>query len=119
LAISSQPHWPYPELTRSEALAAFTRESMKLGYAHSAITLSQHLDAFLHTYYPARSASVGVEDSLDGPLVELALLQPIGERKGENGRWETVFALRREAKPDITPALFDYCLLVSDRKRVE
>jgi hypothetical protein len=103
-------HWPYPELTRSEALAAFTRESMKLGYAHSAITLSQHLDAFLHTYYPARSANVGVEDSLDGPLVELSLLQPIGERKGENGRWETVFAFRREAKPDITPALFDYCL---------
>jgi Protein of unknown function (DUF4007) len=25
-------HWPYPELTRSEALSAFARESAKLGY---------------------------------------------------------------------------------------
>jgi len=102
--------WPYPELTRSEALSAFTRESARMGHTHSAITLSQHLDVFLHTYQPSRSAGVGVEDSLDGPLAELALLQPIGERKGDNGRWETVFAFRREPKREITAALFDYCL---------
>jgi hypothetical protein len=103
-------HWPYPELTRSEALAAFTRESSRLGYSHSAVTLSQHLDIFLHTYHSGRSAAVGIEDSLDGPLVELSFIQPIGERKGESGRFETVYAFRREAKPEITPALFEYCL---------
>lgn len=102
--------WPYPELTRSEALSAFARESARMGHAHSAVTLSQHLDVFLHTYHPSRSAGIGVEDSLDGPLVELALLQPIGERKGEHGRWETIYAFRREPKPEITAALFDYCL---------
>ena len=102
--------WPYPELTRSEALAAFVRESTRLGYSHSAVTLAQHLDVFLHTYNPGRSSGIGVEDSLDGPLVELALLQAIGERKSENGRFETVYAFRREPKPEITAALFDYCL---------
>lgn len=103
-------HWPFPELTRSEALAAFARESVKLGHTHSAITLSQHLDAFLHTYVSGRSGKVGIEDSLDGPLVDLSLLQPVGERQADGGRRETIYAFRREPKPDVTPALFDYCL---------
>ena len=54
--------WPYPEFTRSEVLAAFARESKRLGYSHSTITLSQHLEAFLHTYYPARSKTGAVEE---------------------------------------------------------
>lgn len=103
-------HWPYPEFTRTEALTAFARESAKLGHTHSTVTLSQHLDVFLHTYHPTRSRNVGVEDSLDGPLVELTYLEPVGERQGENGRWETVFAFRREPKAEITSALFDFCL---------
>lgn len=104
-------HWPFPELVRSEALAAFTRESKRLGHSHSAVTLAQHLDVFLHTYSPARGATVSVEDSLDGPLAELGFLQPIGQRKGDGGRWETVLAFRREPKPEITAALFEYCVL--------
>ena len=103
-------HWPFPELTRSEALAAFARESAKLGHSHSKITLSQHLDAFLHTYLSGRSGKVGIEDSLDGPLVDLTLLQLVGERNAEGGRREAILAFRREPKPDVTPALFDYCL---------
>lgn len=102
--------WPYPEWTRTEALAAFARETGRLGASHSTITLSQHLDVFLHTYYSTRLGSMGIEDSLEGPLVELALLQRIGERKVEGGRWETVYAFRRESKPEITPAIFEYCL---------
>ncbi|MFN3945306.1 MAG: DUF4007 family protein [Allosphingosinicella sp.] len=103
-------HWAYPELTRTEALAAFTRESLRLGHSHSEVTLSQHLDVFLHTYHPARGSGVGLEDSLDGPLVELSLLQAIGERRSESGRFETVFAFRREPKREISAALFGYCL---------
>ena len=102
--------WPYPELSRSEALAAFARESERLAYSHSDITLSQHFDVFLHTYRSTRSMHVTIEDSLDGPLVELGLLQSVGEKKTESGKWEPVYAFRRESKPDITPALFDYCL---------
>lgn len=103
-------HWPYPELTRSEALAAFRRESQRLGHDHSQVTLGQHLDVFLHTYLSARSGKTALEDSLDGPLVELDLLQPVGERKGDAGRFETVYAFRREPKPEISQALFDYCV---------
>ena len=103
-------HWPFPELTRSEALAAFARESAKLGHSHSAITLSQHLDAFLHTYLSSRSSKVGIEDTLDGPLVDLNLLQSVGERHMDGGRREAILAFRREHKSDITPALFEYCL---------
>lgn len=104
-------HWPLPEFSRSEALAAFGRESRRLEGGHSEATLGQHLDVFLHTYLPTRGASVGVEDSLDGPLVDLNLLINVGERRNDGGRFEPVYAFRREAKPEITPALFDYCLM--------
>lgn len=104
-------HWPLPEFSRSEALAAFGRESRRLEGNHSGTTLGQHLDVFLHTYLPSRGATVGVEDSLDGPLVDLSLLIPVGERRNDAGRFETVYAFRREPKPEITDALFDYCLM--------
>ncbi|WP_420469872.1 DUF4007 family protein [Brevundimonas sp. FT23042] len=110
--------WPRPEFTRSEALAAFRVESDAMGGEHSDVTLAQHLDVFLHTYLPGRAAAnMGAEDSLDGPLVELSLLQPIGERRQEAGRWEPVYGFRREAKPEISQALFDYCLLDFARRR--
>ncbi len=104
-------HWPLPEFSRSEALAAFRRESRKMDANHSEATLGQHLDVFLHTYLPSRGAAVGVEDSLDGPLVDLNLLVPVGERRNDAGRFEPVYAFRREPKPEISPALFDYCLM--------
>ena len=104
-------HWPLPEFTRSEALAAFHRESAKLGGEHSTATLGQHLDVFLHTYLANRNTSIGVEDSLDGPLVDLNFVLSVGERRGETGRWEPVYAFRREPKPEITSALFDHCLM--------
>lgn len=103
--------WPYPEFTRSEMLGAFLRQSERLGYSHSSVTLGQHLDIFLHTYTSGRSARVGIEDSLDGPLVELRLLQQTGEKRGDGGRWEPVYAFRREAKPDVTNELFAFSLL--------
>lgn len=103
--------WPRPEFSRSEALAGFKAESRKLGGDHSETTLGQHLDVFLHTYLPGRGGAGGVEDSLDGPLVDLNLLVPLGERRGEGGRFEPVYAFRREPKPEISDALFDYCLM--------
>lgn len=103
-------HWPMPEFTRSEVLKEFQRISDRHGLEHSAVTLGQHLDAFLHTYHPGRGAASGIEDSLDGPLVELGLLTTVGERRAEEGRWEPVISFRREAKPEISQPLFDYCL---------
>jgi hypothetical protein len=73
--------------------------------------LTQHLEPFLHTYYPSRAKNNAIEDSLDGPLVELSLVQAVGEKKSDGGRWEAVYAFRREPKPEITPELFEYCLM--------
>ena len=101
--------WPHAEFTRSEALLAFQRESSRLGFSHSEVTLAQHLDVFLHTYVPSRAGSAA-EDSLDGPLVELRLLQVAGERRIAGARRESVYAFRREPKPELTQQLFDYCL---------
>lgn len=103
--------WPYAELTRSEALAALMREARRLNVSHSEVTLGQHLDVFLHTYVPTRTAKGGFEDSLDCPLAELELLHQVGERRADgSGRREPVYAFRREAKPEVTTALFEYCL---------
>jgi hypothetical protein len=103
--------WPYAELTRSEVLAAFLRESRRLNLSHSEVTLGQHLDVFLHTYVPTRGAQGILEESLDCPLAELELLQIVGERHIDGtGRREPVYAFRHESKPDITMALFEYCL---------
>ncbi|RWC99752.1 MAG: DUF4007 family protein [Mesorhizobium sp.] len=102
--------WSYPEFTRSEALDSFRRRSVSLGNTHSDVTLGQHLDVFLHTYVGTQGAKVAIEDSLDGPLVGLKLIVPAGERRNASGRWETVYAFRREPKPDITDAVFEYCL---------
>ena len=103
--------WPYAEFTRSETLAAFARESQRLNVSHSEVTLGQHLDVFLHTYISRPGARGAFEESLDCPLAELELLQIVGERRVDgSGRRETVYAFRREAKPEITMALFEYCL---------
>jgi hypothetical protein len=103
-------HWPHGEFTRTDAVGAFQRESERLGYRHSEVTLSQHFDVFLHTYLRGRGG-VRSEESLDGPLVELELVQQIGDRKtGDSARREPLYAFRREAKPDLTPELFTYCV---------
>lgn len=103
-------YWPNSELSRTEVLTAFKRESKRLGHDHSEVTLAQHFDVFLHTYVSSR-AQVAAEDSLDGPLVDLALLQYVGDRRaGGTGRREPVYAFRREAKSEITAELFEYCL---------
>lgn len=102
--------WPLAELTRSAAMDAFRRESEKAGFSHSDVTLGQHLDVFLRTYLESKTAAL-LDDSLDGPLVELRLLEQVGEqRSGEAGGHEAVYTFRREPKPEITRQVFEYCL---------
>lgn len=102
--------WPYAEFTRTEALEAFRKQSERLGNEHSEVTLGQHLDVFIHSYFAARGGKVPIEDSLDGPLVDLGLLVLSGERRGPTGRWENVYSFRREPKPGVTLRLFEYCV---------
>lgn len=104
--------WQYPEISRSMALQVFHQESQRLGRALSTVTLGQHFDTFLHTYVPTLGQKGAIqEDNLDCPLVELELIQKIGERKADNsGKRESLYAFRREEKPDITPELFIHCV---------
>lgn len=104
--------WQHPEVTRFEVIAAFKREAAKMERQLSQVTLEQHFDTFLHTYVPTRSRKGTIlEDNLDCPLVELELIQRVGERKmDKGGRHEVIYAFRRESKPEISPALFLYCL---------
>ncbi|MGA2658178.1 MAG: DUF4007 family protein [Verrucomicrobiota bacterium] len=104
--------WHRPDFTRSEVLSAFTQEAERLGKSLSAVTLEHHFTTFLHSYVPTRSKKGEVlEDNLDCPLVELELLQTIGERPAaDSNRHESIYAFRVEEKPDISPELFIYCL---------
>ncbi len=104
--------WSNPELSRTEILREFEHEAVRLNRRLSPVTIAQHFDTFLHTYVPTRGKKgIVVEDNLDSPLSELELIQRIGEREiGDGGRREPVYAFRREAKPDILPDLFIYCL---------
>ena len=101
--------WPFAEFSRSDVLKVLRRESRVLGYDHSDVTLSQHFDVLLHSYLPSRS-NVNLEDSLDGPLTDLRLIEHVGDRKAEAGRREPVYAFRRGRKPEIGEAVFDYAL---------
>lgn len=104
--------WSLPELSRSVILAAFRSEADKQERTLSDITLEQHFDTFLHSYVPTRSRKGDIqEDNLDCPLVELELLQVVGERRVDgSGRRETIYAFRRDEKPEITSELFNFCL---------
>jgi len=104
--------WQQPEISRTEVLRAFRKEADILERKLSDVTLAQHFDVFLHTYVPTRSPKGDIrEDNLDCPLVELEIIHKIGETILDgSGRREALYAFRREAKPEITPELFTYCL---------
>ena len=103
--------WQRPEISRTEVLSAFQREAERLDRNLSSVTLQQHFDTFLHTYVPTRGRKGDIqEDNLDCPLVELQLIEKIGERAHANGRMEDLYAFRRERKQEITADLFLFCL---------
>jgi Protein of unknown function (DUF4007) len=105
--------WQEPEIVPSTVVAALQREVAKHNDKASPSTLEHHFDAFLHTYVPTRGRKGRVqEDNLDCPLVELALIVKVGEREanGSLGRRESIYAFRREDKPEISQELFVYCL---------
>ena len=104
--------WQEPEFTETIILRALTKEVDGLSKRLSPVTLQQHLQVFLHTYLPTRGRKGEIaEDNLDCPLTELEILTKIGERETRGqGRRESVYAFRREDKPNISPELFAYCV---------
>lgn len=114
--------WQEPELVPSVVLKALQKEAEKQKNRLSKVTLQQHFNTFLHTYYPTRGRKGEVqEDNLDCPLVELELIFKIGERELDHrsGAHETIYEFNREEKPDISSELFVYCLNDFWQKRHE
>jgi hypothetical protein len=105
-------NWASPTFTRSEVLDAFAVQTTKLGRKLSPVTLAQHFDTFLHTYSPTQGKKGEVqEDNLDCPLVELELINRVGERSlDKTGIREALYTFNREKKEDITGGLFVFCL---------
>lgn len=105
--------WQEPELVPKTAITALHKEAMMGDAGLSRVTVEQHFDTFLHTYFPTRGRKREIqEDNLDCPLVELELIVKVGDREIEtsSGKREPIYSFRREEKPDITPELFIYCL---------
>lgn len=105
--------WQDPELTPSLVIKALQKEAARHDEGLSQVTIDQHWDTFLHSYFPTRGRKGAVqEDNLDSPLTELELIIRVGERPLDNDeeRSEPVYAFRREQKNDITQELFVYAL---------
>ncbi len=105
--------WHEPEITKSSVMRVFESEKEKFNTNPSLTTLKDHFDTFIRTYVPTRGPKgIIKEDNLDSPLVEIELLQKIGDRanKSLTGKLEPIYVFRREEKPDISPELFVYCL---------
>lgn len=104
--------WQHPEITSTAVMRVFRQEADRLERTLSQVTLEQHFDTFLHTYVPTRSRKGDIqEDNLDCPLMELELIQKVGDKRiDKTGRRESIYAFRREPKEAITPELFAYCI---------
>lgn len=105
-------YWHRSEFSKTEVLGAFSDQANRNGKKLSSATLDQHFSAFLHTYVPTKSHKHEVvEDNLDCPLVELELINCVGERPvRESSRREAIYSFRVEEKPEISPQLFVFCL---------
>lgn len=105
-------HFQEPELYASAVTRAFQKAITASAFRDVTPGSQEQLyEVFLHSYVPTRGLKGEVrEDSLDCPLVELDLLRNTGFTKSSEGRLEPKFAFRREDKPEISPALFAYCL---------
>jgi hypothetical protein len=104
--------WQHPTLSTSSVVDGFVREVATHNRPPTRSTLEQLFEVFVHTYVPTRGRKGEVrEDNLDSPFVELQLLEPEGMRQPKDGgRSEPLYRFRRDPKPEISPALFAYCL---------
>lgn len=105
--------WHAPDIVPSKVCKILREEVGKQGTSPSSVTIEQHFETFIHTYFPTRGRKGDVqEDNLDCPLVELELILKLGEQESNQflGKRETIYGFRRDSKPDITSELFLYCL---------
>ena len=90
---------------------AFQKAVTQLQESVTPGSLEQLYEVFLHSYVPTHGRKGEVkEDNLDCPLIELELLRATGFTEAADGSVEPKYAFRREDKPEISPALFAFCL---------
>jgi len=100
--------WNEPTFTAAEVVAAFSRESARIGRTLAEISLRQHFDVWLRTYLAPKGGRIA-EDNLDSPLAALSFIRHAGDREGP-GRKEPVYAFDLGMKRTVTQALFRYCI---------
>ncbi len=98
--------WPTVEFSASSVLEAYRRESERNSKPISGVTMKQHWEVFLHSYCPPRTRKD--EDHLDCVLSVLGLIEEIGERQNDAGRWETLYAFDSSHKTAIPQQLFAF-----------
>ena len=99
-----------PDFTREELLIEMRAEGTRLGHQHSNVTLLQHADIFLHTYLGSLKPKAP-EDALDGPLVDLGLLERTRRRGLEGNAIEPSFILAQTPLRRIGSAVVDYSIV--------
>jgi hypothetical protein len=97
-------HFHEPEFTRDQLCSALHVWAQAAGVRRLAVSsLRRDVDCFLRTYLPARQSKVLLlEDTLDCPLVELALLRTAGDAQ--------VFTFQRGSQPGLPYGVLFYAL---------
>lgn len=92
------------EFTKEQMSNELMAFSLKNHVNKTKSIIDRDVDCFLRTYTTSKSAKAGLmEDTLDCPLTELALIQELSQ-KG-------IYVLSREERRDIPDALFTYALM--------
>ncbi|MCB9914968.1 MAG: DUF4007 family protein [Planctomycetes bacterium] len=95
---------PQPEFTKNELLDWLKNYVEENRWAKTGSgTIKRDIDCMVRTYVPAKvTKKVGIEDTLDSPLVELGLLREVGVR-GQ-------FRIVRGDQPTLPDGVFAYAL---------
>jgi hypothetical protein len=104
-------HWQRAEFSESEVLPFLVRGLRSDETVKSERTFADGFRVFVNTYLPTRGRKGEIaEDHLDCPLVELGLLQKVGERLKDDHTREPVYSFVIGPKAGITSALFAFCV---------
>lgn len=104
-------HWQRAEFSESEVLPFLMRGQRTDEAVKSERTFADGFRVFVNSYIPTRGRKGEIaEDNLDCPLVELGLLQKVGEKLKDAQTREPVYSFVIGPKSGITSALFAYCI---------
>ncbi|MSR16159.1 MAG: DUF4007 family protein [Gammaproteobacteria bacterium] len=97
-------HFPAKTFRRDDLVSSLLKLAANQGWKRAAeMTLRRDVECFVRTYVSQPAGAQGaLEDNLESPLAELALIRLIGKRDD--------YQFVRGAKPTLTPGVFAYAL---------